>query len=280
MNEELPTTRSNVPPKAQRDGAPKGVAPKGVATRSGPPNGTAPQRPSTRSATPPNRAESANRAESDSGAERLRREEKAAGLVMHARNMLRKGQRDQARAQLQQAFMLNPTDCGAFELLGDIFLEEGEQQKAITIFERGRQHHPRHAAFEEKIALAHVDLAEMERDRILKEQLLANPTATAQGRTSDRKPMSVAFLSLMVPGAGQYYNEEPERALVFFPVALLLLCTWAVPWLGNWSMGGFERVWIGVMIIVAVVWHVVSAVDAARSARREIDEQKRLLGMT
>jgi hypothetical protein len=176
--------------------------------------------------------------------------------------------------------MLNPTDCGAFELLGDIFLEEGEQQKAITVFERGRQHHPRHAAFEEKIALAHVDLAEMERDRILKEQLLANPTASAQGRTSDRKPMAVAFLSLMVPGAGQYYNEEPERALVFFPVALLLLCAWAIPWLSNWSMGGFERVWIGIMLVVAAVWHTVSAVDAARSAQREIDEQKRLLGMT
>jgi tetratricopeptide (TPR) repeat protein len=212
--------------------------------------------------------------------EKLRREEKAAGLVMQARNMLRKGQRDQARAQLQQAFMLNPTDCGAFEVLGDIFLEEGEQQKAITVFERGRQHHPRHAAFEEKIALAHIDLAEMERDRILKEQLLADPAATMQGRTSDRKPVSVAFLSLMVPGAGQYYNEEPERALVYFPVALLLLCAWAVPWLSGWSMGGFERVWIGVMLMAAAIWHIVSAVDAARSAQREINEQKRLLGMT
>jgi tetratricopeptide (TPR) repeat protein len=200
-----------------------------------------PQRPLARSGGKRlKQAEPAKRSESDSGAERLQREEKAAGLVMQARNMLRKGQRDQARAQLQQAFMLNPTDCGAFEVLGDIFLEEGEQQKAITVFERGRQHHPRHAAFEEKIALAHVDLAEMERDRILKEQLLADPATTMQGRTSDRKPISVAFLSLMVPGAGQYYNEEPERALVFFPVALLLLCAWAVPWLSAWSMGGLS----------------------------------------
>jgi tetratricopeptide (TPR) repeat protein len=274
MNEESPTTQDNVPPKVRHEIAPQAGAPNGTA---------AAQRPAVqRSAAQRSQSRDAaadNRGESDSGVEKLRREEKAAGLVMQARNMLRKGQRDQARVQLQQAFALNPADCGAFEVLGDIFLEEGEQQKAITVFERGRQHHPRHAAFEEKIALAHIDLAEMERDRILKEQLLADPAATLQGRTSDRKPISVAFLSLLAPGAGQYYNEEPERALVFFPVALLLLLAWAVPWLGNWSMGGFERVWIGVMLAIAVIWHVIAAVDAARSAQREIEEQKRLLGM-
>ena len=106
-------------------------------------------------------------------------------MLMAARREVRRGNRDKARQLLQQIFAVEPTDLGALELLGDIFMEEGEQEKALKVFERGQKYHPRHKAFEEKIALCHLDLAEMERDRLLREQVLE------QGDTDkllDRKP--------------------------------------------------------------------------------------------
>lgn len=213
--------------------------------------------------------------------EALRRAEKAGALVMAARNASRKGRRDEARAQLQQALALAPTDCGALELLGDMFLEEGEQEKAIVVFERGRKHHPRHAAFEEKIALARLDLAEMETDRLLREQALADPpgeVGAASQRISDRKPNAVAFLSLLLPGAGQFYNEEAERGLVFLLSAIVVFCAWCVPWRMNWTMGGFAPFWIGAMLLAQLATHIAAAVDAARGAMRDVEERKRLLG--
>lgn len=214
--------------------------------------------------------------------EALHRAEKAGALVMSARNAARKGRREEARAQLQQALTLAPTDCGALELLGDMFLEEGEQEKAIAVFERGRKHHPRHAAFEEKIAEAHIDLREMETDRLLREQALADPLGGESARAEvvrDRKPNAVAFLSLLLPGAGQFYNEETERGMVYFLIAMALFCAWCVPWRMGWAMAGLAKIWIGAMLLAQIATHVSAAVDAARGAMRDAEERKRLLGV-
>lgn len=211
--------------------------------------------------------------------EALQSAEKAGALVMAARNSLRRGRREEARAQLKQAFQITSTDCAALELLGDLFLEEGEQQKAIAIFERGRKYHPAHAAFEEKIALAHIDLEEMKRDALLKEAAIKGELPIAS-KASERKPGSVAFLSLLLPGAGQWYNEEPERGAVFLGISLLLFAAWLIPWrLDWWKLGGMARAWIVAMLLAWLVSHVASAVDAGRGVRREVEERKRTLGL-
>lgn len=213
------------------------------------------------------------------GIDELQRLEKAGALVMAARNALRHGRREEARAQLKQAFDITSTDGAALELLGDLFLEEGEQQKAIAIFERGRKYHPDHAAFEEKIALAHIDLEEMKRDALLKELAIKGEVPLASPR-AERKPGSVAFLSLLLPGAGQWYNEEPERGAVFLGVSLLLCAAWLIPWrLDWWQLGGMARAWIGAMLLLWFVSHVMAAMDAGRGVRREAEERKRTLGL-
>ena len=157
-------------------------------------------------------------------AERIR--EKAGALVMAARRAQRKGQKDEARKLLQQAFLIDANDCGSLELLGDLFMEDGEQEKALKIFERGVQHHPRHRAFEERIALCHVDLDEMRRDQDRRAQILE------QGGIEQWQLLSAprAFsLSALLPGAGQAYVGQSTRALPLFAIALVAFLGWTLP---------------------------------------------------
>lgn len=156
--------------------------------------------------------------------ERIR--QKAGALVMGARRAQRKGQKDEARKLLQQAFLIDANDCGGLELLGDLFMEDGDQEKALKIFERGLQHHPKHHAFEEKIALCHVDLDEMRRDQDRRMQILE------QGGIEKWQLLSTprAFtLSALLPGAGQAYVGQTERGLYCLGAAIITFTGWSFP---------------------------------------------------
>jgi tetratricopeptide (TPR) repeat protein len=95
----------------------------------------------------------------------LRRAEAAGAHVMAARNALRKGERNRAKELVKAAFAENPGDIAAVEFLGDLFLEEGETQQALQLFERAHTAHPSYAPFEEKLAICRLDLAEIESDK-------------------------------------------------------------------------------------------------------------------
>jgi tetratricopeptide (TPR) repeat protein len=154
------------------------------------------------------------------------RSEKAGALVMSARSAHRKGQKEQARALLQQAFKIDPNDCGGLELLGDMFMEDAEQEKALKIFERGRHYHPRHKAFEEKIGLCHVDLAEMRRDRDRRAQILEQGGVEKWMLLSGPRAFG---LSMLLPGAGQMYVEQSNRAMTMLGMAVITFLGWSVP---------------------------------------------------
>lgn len=154
------------------------------------------------------------------------RAEKAGALVMSARSAHRKGHKEQARTLLQQAFLIDPNDCGGLELLGDMFMEDAEQEKALKIFERGLKHHPRHRAFEEKIGLCHVDIAEMRRDQDRRAQIME------QGGVEEWLLLSGprAFgLSMLLPGAGQVYVGQNNRAMTLLGITLVSFLGWALP---------------------------------------------------
>ncbi|HEX8834968.1 MAG TPA: tetratricopeptide repeat protein, partial [Abditibacteriaceae bacterium] len=231
----------------------------------------------------------------------MHRLEKAGGLVMAARAALRKGQRDDARAKLQQAFAIAPTDVGALELLGDLFFEEGEQEKAIAVFERGLKFHPRHVAFEEKIAIAKLDLAEMEADKLRRQHVLEHGDTESW---QDKNPGVAGFLSLALPGAGQFYNDEYERGATFLGVAVVTFVAWfwpitaavkrvtaSFPAGGNRpgfgetvstafsNMGGVTQFLLWSMILTWIGTYLYSAYDASQLAIRAAEERKRALGI-
>lgn len=231
--------------------------------------------------------------------EELQRTEKAATLVMAARMQQRRGQKEAVRASLREALQLVPTDVGALEVLGDLYLEEGEQAKAIAVFEKGLSHHPQHLAFEEKIAVAKLDLAEMETDRIRRELFLQ------QGDTEkwqDKNPGLAGSLSLILPGAGQVYNDEYERGAIMLGAALVSFIAWFWPLtsamsrvtqslspginlpLGDIVSRGFGElggasILVYLMLAVWLATYVYSAWDAAQLAINAAEARKRNMGI-
>ncbi len=219
------------------------------------------------------------------------RAEKAGALVMTARSAHRKGQKEQARALLQQAFLIDPNDCGGLELLGDMFLEDAEQEKALKIFERGRQYHPKHRAFEEKIGLCHVDLAEMRRDRDRRAQILEQGGVEKWMLLSGPRAFG---LSMLLPGAGQVYVGQSTRAMTLLGIAVITFLAWSLPLyfglknagaqgakgLGSGissalaNMNGFGVLWFWVMVAAWVGVYIYSAVDAMTQAEK-INELRR-----
>ena len=219
--------------------------------------------------------------------EDIKREEQVAAIAMKARLDLRRGQRDKARAEIAQALALNPNDQGALELMGDVFLEEGEQEKAILVFEKGRTLHPNHAPFVEKIRLAKRDLDEMAVDQLT--QKFA-PPADLLTEEWDVKPGRAAMLSLLLPGGGQFYLEQNERGAIYLGLAFLSLCGWALPLrsamshagaavkatgsvLSGWSsavssMSGGTQLLFWVMSTLFSVLYLVSAWDAYTTVAR------------
>ena len=215
--------------------------------------------------------------------EEMRAAEKAGALVMSARASLRRGQIPETRALLQQALAIQPADLGAIELLGDMFMEEAEQEKAIQVFERGKALYPRHAAFEEKIALCHLDLAEMRRDQDAKQYLLSHGIE----KWMERNPKKAVAISLMVPGAGSFYVEENERGVMFMAAWLLAFIAWYWPMHIGFKildtapgsprhtfgaslavLNGFWQLWFWLMLVAFVAIYVLAALDAYQGAQR------------
>ena len=234
-----------------------------------------------------------------------RRSEQAGKLVMSARLALRREQRSEAKKLLAQALKVDATDIGALELLGDIFLEDAEQEKALQVFEHGRKHHPDHAPFEEKLAQAHLDIVEMENDKLLKEnatEALKAGNFDVGDKLLDRKPSLAMGLSAIVPGAGQVYNEEYEKAAVLFGLALLSLLGWFNTLFNKMrsmqdaaqaggrrimpnmdeainAMSSGQRTLFWGLVMMWIVIIILSAVDATISATRFNEARRQHLGL-
>lgn len=223
-----------------------------------------------------------------------RRAEQAGTVLMAARMALRKGDFDKARGQLKEAFALAPGDPTAIELLGDVYLAQGEQEKAVQLFERALERFPKHAAFEEKLALCYVDLEEMERDRQERAELLESGD---RDKILERSAAKAGAISLFLPGAGQFYNDENEKGAVFLGVALVSFLGWNIPMLNSVravgkaggnpldlgkaiaNLSGFSAALFWLMLLVWLAATVWSVVDCVQSANRYNEGRRRSLGL-
>jgi hypothetical protein len=166
----------------------------------------------------------------------------------------------------------------------------------FEVYQRGRKYHPQHRAFEEKLALAHVDLAEMERDRIAREMLLEHGD---RDKWLDLQPNKAFGLSLLLPGAGQVYVGHLERAVAFFVAAVGSFCAWFIPFttalkgariagktdLGSGinyvfaNLGGAAKFVLMALFLVWIATYIASAFDAMRSVQRANAERRHTLGL-
>lgn len=217
--------------------------------------------------------------------------DKAGALVMQARRAARSGKKAEAKKLLQQALAISPTDIGALELLGDIFMEDAEQEKAQRVFEHGLKHHPGHRAFEEKIALCIVDIEEMKRHRERSQALIEIGDTESWMNLSGNR---AAGLSILLPGAGHVYAEENERAAWIFGSYIFALLGWTVPLyygvksaaaqnikgLDNGishalsNMSAAMLMWFWLMVAIGVGVFVFASIDSFAAVERANDRRK------
>lgn len=219
--------------------------------------------------------------------EALRRAEEAGAAIMAARNALRKGERARARDLIKDAFAANPGDIAAIDLLGDMYLEEGETEQALNLYERALKAHPGNANFEEKLAICRLDLAEMEADRIAKQTVLEFGD---QDKVFERSPAKAMTLSMMLPGAGQFYNEENEKGAAYMASGVLTFIAWSYPLMGALkgrfdvlgaihSLSGIQSF---LFYVGATVWagiYAASITGAISSAKRFNEGRRGSLGI-
>ncbi|MBW3637342.1 MAG: tetratricopeptide repeat protein [Armatimonadetes bacterium] len=222
----------------------------------------------------------------------LRRAEVAGAHVMAARNALRKGERERARELIKAAFAENPGDIAAIEFLGDLFLEEGETEQALGLFERALRAHPDYAPFEEKLAICRLDLAEIEADKLARQMLL---TQGDGDKSLERSPAKAVTLSLCLPGAGQFYNDENESGVAFLAAGIVSCLAWFYPlWTALARLPRGQRLDVGAAIsslsgleamffyLGAAIWigvYIASVVTANASAQRFNAERRAVLGL-
>jgi tetratricopeptide (TPR) repeat protein len=222
------------------------------------------------------------------GLEDLRRAEAAGAHVMAARNALRKGERPRAKELIKEAFAANPGDISAVELLGDMLLEEGETEQALKLFERALKMHPAHIEFEEKLAICRIDLAEMESDKLVKHKVLEFGD---QNKIFDRSSTKAMTLSMLLPGAGQFYNEENEKGTGYLVAGIVTFLAWFFPLMGALSktkmdfmaalhtLSGFNSVLFYVGCTAYTGIYAASIVGAAASAKRYNQARRASLGL-
>jgi hypothetical protein len=217
-----------------------------------------------------------------------RTEEKVGSLVIQARRALRQGRRAEAKKQLQEALTLMPTDVHALDVLGDVFMEEAEQEKAMKTFEYGLKHHPHHRPFEEKIALCIIDLKEMEIAQERKKVFeLGDPESWM-----NLSPTKAFGLSLLLPGAGHVYANENETGAWVFGAYLFSLLAWMVPLFmgisaaGGAGVKGLDRISFALgnlgglafifwpMLAVSAAAHMYAIFDSMAAAERANERRK------
>ena len=240
------------------------------------------------------------RANSSHGADfnSLAAQEEATKHLMAARMRVRKGEREEAYNEIKRAFAAHPGDRAAIEMLGDLYLEDGETEKALTLYERALKAHPGYVPFEEKMAICRLDIAEMEADRAAKAG--NDPLALLQSQMEndslyERVPHKAVSLSLFLPGAGQFYNDEVEKGFAFLGAGILSFIGWFSPMLSQSSklpgtqkfnflgainaLSGFWSVLFWLCLLAWLAVYVGSMVDAGRVAAAFNETRRRALGL-
>lgn len=179
--------------------------------------------------------------------------EEADRLLRQASLERRRGRFKEASETCRRALERVPRDAAALELYGDVLQSLGRVDDALAAYRRAGEADPRRRTAETKYA----------------ELLLLQDRSVAalQGRAEPTSPHIAVLLSALCPGAGQYYNGDTLKALLFAVGALILVVVllWT-PFGFAGPMGGISATSVAVAACLGLLY-VVSLVDANMSAR-------------
>jgi tetratricopeptide (TPR) repeat protein len=141
--------------------------------------------------------------------------------LLREANILRlRGQTLEAEERCRSALELKPGDATAHEMLGDLLRERGRLEEAAEEYQSAIASAREHPSAERKFAELTLELAERQRLREHAALLLANPPPQVQ----QRRNVTVALLvSLIFPGLGQFYNQQPTKGCLVAGAVLICL---------------------------------------------------------
>ena len=141
-------------------------------------------------------------------------------LLRHAHIHRMRRQWIAAETLCREALALDPEDPIGQELLADLLREKGSIDEALELYQKAFEKQPHKGTLEEKIARLILEKAEEERGRIEAELLLHSP------REKGRRKRSVTLamlLSLLCPGAGQFFNGQYVKGWICLVAGLVAL---------------------------------------------------------
>lgn len=164
-------------------------------------------------------------------AEQIKRE-RANTAMTAVRLAYRRGHAEEAFRQCREVLLIDDTHAEAHEVMGDLLRDQNKDEAALEEYRRALELDPNRASAEEKVGIIAI-----ERDGLLRfEQRRMTLVADATKRQlEERKPGIAALLSALIPGGGQWYNEDQPRACLIFGVAMASLFLSLYPTINAWT---------------------------------------------
>lgn len=133
-----------------------------------------------------------------------------------------RGEREKAKALLQQALELDAEDASVWEVLGDYRREAEDWQGAHDAYKKAHELAPQNATIERKYAEAVLQLTRQQEQYQQWERALEGK-GTGDGTLLPRNPALAFLLSLLMPGVGQIYNGQVVKGGIILGIVLVCL---------------------------------------------------------
>jgi tetratricopeptide (TPR) repeat protein len=179
----------------------------------------------------------------------------AEALMRDAAMLRRREKYGEAEQKCRQALQLAPKDAAALEFLGDLLQGVARIDEALAAYKRATEADSRRSSAERKYG-----------DLLMRQQRwnLGDPEAVP------KNALFAVLLSLLLPGLGQFHNEDVGKG-VFFLLAdaicvfLLAFSPWGFA--GEHGRHGVSAALVGCFVFTAVVY-LAAVIDANTIARQ------------
>jgi TM2 domain-containing membrane protein YozV len=187
-----------------------------------------------------------------------------------------RGQWLDAEVTCRKALTVAPTDLGTHVMFVDILIELGKTDEALAEIKAALLLAPGNPNLETKYAKLVLQKGEAAYQMAMARDMLENPHKYRTA--SRRKPGLALFLSLMMPGLGQLYNQEFVKAGILFGTLILLIVSYGLfqaPYPTTVTItdflkytNGFVQA-IGIMTLGAYIYGIADAVVSANKDENE-----------
>jgi tetratricopeptide (TPR) repeat protein len=211
--------------------------------------------------------------------------ERANVLLGEAVMLRSQGKRKEALAKCQESLRIASDNAEAFDIMGDLYVEQGRFEAAVEAYKRVLELDPSRApTVEIKLARSALRQQKFTDQRRMMQDIAAGRVK----RPGKRSPGKAGLLSLIIPGWGQLYNEEIIKAVIILVVWLFVFGKSLS--VGVWRMahpaGGQvdpTNLISGLFSAPAVWWSLLAiaicayaAIDATMMALRKVTEEEKL----